>query len=176
MALNEKNLDKLIDHLQAMPKKAFNLARWYDANGSGPIAAARDKASPACNPRAARSLIRKQREADGTHPCGTSACIAGYAVILQRAERGATAGTFHGWKDMGAEWLGLSEPQAYALFTPQPFSNAVGPDRLMRGREGVTLGEAIRVLKHLRETGLVDWRVAKFRNEVVDETATGISA
>lgn len=86
--------------------------------------------------------------------CGTTACIAGWAYALQRPR--TKAATFikrdvevHVRAD-ATEFLGLTGVEAHKLFVP---SDEAGPWR------NITPAHAVAVLRHLAETGEVDWSV-----------------
>lgn len=73
--------------------------------------------------------------------CKTAACIAGWAAVLA----GEEAAMPPRWAAM--DWLGLSMRKSKGLFMPSGLDE---PKNFPRAR-------AIDVLKHLRETGEVDW-------------------
>lgn len=81
--------------------------------------------------------------------CTTVACIAGWAVCV-RHNLPADPYSF-GVLDDAREWLGLSWSKASSLFSP------VGFDYF-----ATTPAQAVRVLRHLAETGDVDWSVANY--------------
>ena len=77
------------------------------------------------------------------HDCGTPACIAGYASLMEDADRR----THH--MDAAREFLGLSGVQASLLFSAIPYEYP--------GFAPPTVDEALAVLDHLIETGKVRW-------------------
>ena len=87
------------------------------------------------------------------HPCGTPACIAGCAChIAPDADHSSMA--------LAAEYLGLTAEQKTELFMPH-----FDPEGLFYAAEPgeigyVTREHAAAVLRHLAETGTVDWNVA----------------
>jgi hypothetical protein len=100
---------------------------------------------------------------DRLDSCGTVACLAGWAHGLRyprrsinrliadaKIETDAETGDFGGvtWVS-GAEFLGLDFDQAHELFLP----SGVGP------WDKITPAHAVAVLRHLAETGEVDWTV-----------------
>ena len=97
------------------------------------------------------------------HVCGTPACIAGHAALLAEPDGQLVAPTERcgahfkfsdgeiGYISETAQtWLGLEEWPAAELFDPHP----LGED------EDATSAQAGQVLRHLAETGEVDWMVA----------------
>ena len=81
------------------------------------------------------------------HNCGTTACIGGYATILLNG--GGEYRTIPDGKI--ADWLGVPIETAEALFY------ATGVDYGPQWFEKVTPSQAVSVLRHLAETGEVDW-------------------
>jgi hypothetical protein len=76
------------------------------------------------------------------HDCGTPSCIAGWAVHLAGIDcsRSQVA-------DKAADWLDLYfEDEAQDLFEPSHLPY-----------EAITPQHAAKVLRHLAETGVVDW-------------------
>ena len=98
------------------------------------------------------------------HLCGTAACIAGWTVARFGKSGRATKVDhrrpveFHGpVSDTAATVLGLDVDVAEGLFMPCLL------------RDGVSIGEvtashAVRTLRHLAETGEVDWRATMKEN------------
>lgn len=86
------------------------------------------------------------------HSCGTVACIAGWTLALQ----GHITESMSDSDEVGlgvseaAEFLGLEGRKAFELFFAYTFPGS-------RGK--ITAAHAVRVLRHLAETGAVDWRV-----------------
>jgi hypothetical protein len=84
------------------------------------------------------------------HDCGTVACIAGWALAVKKGSQPRNAKKAEGEALITAEeYLGLNQYEAHALFFP--------PERHERD---ITPSEAVAVLRHLAETGEVDWSVA----------------
>ena len=74
------------------------------------------------------------------HACGTPSCIAGWAVHLAGIDCGP-----HQVPDKAADWLDLPIGEEWELFDPDlPYSS-------------ITPQHAAKVLRHLAETGVVDW-------------------
>ena len=87
--------------------------------------------------------------------CGTIACIAGHAYLLDKqASPNAEAHAYRAttsYLDVGAEFLGITDSDdAERLFYGSNY------DRL----EDITPEQAITVLEHLRDTGNVNWGIA----------------
>ena len=85
------------------------------------------------------------------HPrCGTPACIAGHAVWLA-GWWGRLPTGFGAQIDFAKDWLGLSQAERYALFSAHPDGLDDPP----------TAQDAAATLRHLAETGEVDWRATR---------------
>jgi hypothetical protein len=87
-------------------------------------------------------------DASGSH-CGTVACIAGWAEAVRLNT--STFDNDGGVPDRSQEYLGLDQDQADVLFYGFGGWNdltQISPD------------EAVAVLRHLAETGKVDWSVS----------------
>ena len=88
-----------------------------------------------------------------SHTGDTSGCIAGHAAALAGAD---LANYSHlNLHDTARAWLGLSEEQANTLFAPVE----VEADCAARETDHnfVTKRHALAVLRHLADTGNVDW-------------------
>jgi hypothetical protein len=86
------------------------------------------------------------------HSCGTIACIAGWTRCVRTGRRFARTGAGPDefpWQ-READWLGLDTEAGYTLFLTD--------DELPL--EEITSAEAVAVLRHLADTGEVDWSVA----------------
>ena len=81
------------------------------------------------------------------HDCGTTACIAGWAVALD----GLNPLKVYNVAKRARKLLGLTDNQAAELFSGSVISKAHGP----------TSQDAALVLYNLAETGKVDWNVAQ---------------
>ena len=84
------------------------------------------------------------------HDCGTPACIAGHAAYLLS---GMSLYPSTGIIEAKA-WLGLSSIEADCLFDSMPFGAEPGIS-------APTPQDAAATLRHLAETGEVDWRRAE---------------
>ena len=97
--------------------------------------------------------ISASSEEDMTgHGCGTVSCIAGWTLAIDsdfKIDKKITPDDPL-WKGAAAHLLGLDKEAAHNLFM------AVGAADI----EEVTPAEAIAVLRHLAETGEVDWSLA----------------
>jgi hypothetical protein len=84
------------------------------------------------------------------HDCGNPACICGWANFVQNELNG----TEHriGSPVHARNWLGLEMEQASALFKPNG-------DSSYETWEEITPTHAAAVLRHLADTGRVDWSV-----------------
>lgn len=102
--------------------------------------------------------IATDRRKDHVDSCGTVACIAGWAHCVRYPRRklarliADTEDYAHyesvAWES-AVDFLGLSEETADDLFQP----SGAGPWTY------ITPAQAVRVLRHLAETGKVDWSV-----------------
>lgn len=96
--------------------------------------------------------------------CGTTACIGGCAVMWWGSEEHKRC-QFENWyiprfdaRQVAANLLGLSTTTANALFCPDSFPYTPGEDGPLQDRlEEVTPAWAARCIRHLMETGEVDW-------------------
>lgn len=85
------------------------------------------------------------------HECGTPACIAGHAAALAGIDRTEGPAIARAARD----WLGLDEERGSELFWPEnEHANWWG---LTRRFQKVTRAHAGAVLRHLAETGRIDW-------------------
>jgi hypothetical protein len=97
--------------------------------------------------------------------CGTSACIAGWCAIMEIGQEKALKADWHGeTRHIAAAALGIDEWTATHLFTPR--GNSPGSLAFIQldynGRDPwrCTELEAARVLRHLADTGELDWSAA----------------
>jgi hypothetical protein len=81
--------------------------------------------------------------------CGTAMCIGGWAYTLSTGEP-ANTDRRYGIRDIAADYLGLTIPDAGTLF----YAEGAG-----QSTDDITADRAIAVLEHLIETGEVDWSV-----------------
>jgi hypothetical protein len=135
-----ENLDKLIAHMERVPDELFDMSNWL---------ALKDMPSGSWS----SSLIgaRTNALAQDQQPCGTACCIAGEAWFAMPKEDRMWLSPDTPRVSQSAEaWLGLTEDEAQHLFIPD--SEASGWPLHALSREA-----AIAVLRHLRETGEVDW-------------------
>ena len=103
-------------------------------------------------------MVFDMTEWGGEHPCGTAACIAGWTVARfgwnGRAMQIDHRRPLGGGRDVfdGAQCVfGLAYSEAQRLFAPNERRD--GADMWE-----VTAEHAVRTLRHLAETGNVDWR------------------
>lgn len=90
----------------------------------------------------------EKRPSSNKHPCGTSCCLAGFAFIAAKGRNWTDDENMSDVENVATEFLGLSSTEAHDLFYPgsEIYDHA-------RRRHG------IQVLKHLRDTGEVDWDI-----------------
>lgn len=144
--MNRDNLIRLIDHLERTPDPAFKMLGWIENEGSF------DPYALIMHVGRAKALIENQEKADPkSHPCGTVACIGGYAAILSASE-GKVASGGGGWRveSLGCEWLGLSDTDSMRLFYGEGYRYGMG---------SITKKRAIAVLKHFLDTGKINWNI-----------------
>jgi hypothetical protein len=132
--MDKKRLLKLAEVLESdEAAKHFDMESFYD-DGAG--------------------NLPNVRVGEFIHRCGSVACIAGWAVATfdpKRTTRDDTLG-------LATALLGLNSQQAHRLFVPgeergcDEFS-----DRTRRSVYDATAAEAAKVVRHLAETGEVDW-------------------
>ena len=90
------------------------------------------------------------------YPCGAPACIAGWAIFLFPAQIQLSYDGDHIYR--AARLLGISNSMGTRLFEPRFMHADVGI--LIPGSPGfITARHAAAVLRHLVETGEVDWTV-----------------
>ena len=95
--------------------------------------------------------------------CGTVCCIAGYALALKRPDISGEdiAGEHFNIEAEATRYLGLDLGDAGELFLPQPpYSRPWNQIDHQRYLAQITPAQAVRVLRHLAETGEVDWSIA----------------
>ena len=98
------------------------------------------------------------------HPCGTAACIAGWTVArfgenddAEEIDHRRPLGDGDDVFDGALSVLGLSFPEAQRLFAPNERRDGVSMSE-------ITAEHAVRTLRHLAETGEVDWRATMVEN------------
>jgi hypothetical protein len=167
VSVNVENINKTIARIRANKNFKFNMADWGDHD--------------------------EQVFDNNKHPCGTSACIAGFAslasgsvpivkeiftywtghdeeksieVDVMKFDEAADNG-YSGAFDVGRNYLGLTEDQADALFIPSRKYIGDTNGHIFMGPDffAATDEDAIRVLEHLRDTGNVDWSQSGMKGE-----------
>lgn len=94
--------------------------------------------------------IQSDPPTDHFRKCSTVACIAGWAYSISHPRRNirSLAGTTT-ISEGAAHWLGLDDDTAMDLFVPTEIYDFAT----------ITPAHAVAVLRHLAETGEVDWSV-----------------
>lgn len=95
------------------------------------------------------------RTPDRIDSCGTTACIAGWTFAIFRPDTDPDFVINGSGPSIGrtaADLLGLTPDQRSALFTPDDFGEE-------EEWTNITPAHAVAVLRHLAETGKVDWSV-----------------
>ena len=82
--------------------------------------------------------------------CGTPACIAGWTLYLAGKDVGEYAEWNRAWVRDGAEWLGVPEHEAQAMFVP---TDVVNGDQL----DAIVPADAVTMLETYKECEMVVW-------------------
>lgn len=128
--MNTENILKLAALLRSQAEQHFNMQTWLSAN---------------------REYLGTNRPIGKlVRTCGTTACIAGWAVVMDKpdAEFLSYGQTVYSIPNMAREILGLEVDLSADLFSP---------DHYMIDYKKVTNEVAADVLEHLAETGEVVW-------------------
>jgi hypothetical protein len=104
---------------------------------------------------------------DCEHECGTVACIAGHAYIMQLQEDGICNEEIRRamYRDEGhipekaQEYLGLTDEQSFDLFLGYISKEHLG---------GITSRKAATVIRRFVETGKVEWRYGRLDDVILD--------
>lgn len=90
----------------------------------------------------------------GYNICGTASCISGWSNFFRLTENGGKVESFDDLKDdfEAGKWLGLNPSSLVYLFY------GVGAQIPLNK---ITKAHAVAVIKHWKETGIIDWRVEK---------------
>ncbi len=106
------------------------------------------------------------------HPCGTAACIGGWAVNQMLCDVGLKRKVINQHEKVAHTaqlYLGLDLEKANELFAPRN-DHASYRETNAEGYKFITAKRAATVLRHLADTGEVDWSAT----EEVDETVVAI--
>lgn len=96
------------------------------------------------------------------HECNSVSCIAGWAALYMKTDgtllkRPRDLGwNFRGYMETAQGLLGLTQDQSLCLFEPMFYVASVCD----KDWDAVTPVQAVKVLKHLRDTGEVNWDLA----------------
>lgn len=165
---NIENINAVIDALEGKTavlwggeQVLYNQCDWFTAANVGESFSEEDR--------------KRQGSINGkSFSCGTTACIAGFVVLaldLPLMER-MMQGLFDAYmlKTRARELLGLDHEEAHDLFSGSVLRYDERPTIVYFDNGEKYVAEtphaiqAVRVLKHLRDTGKVDWRVAGLVN------------
>lgn len=150
--MNKERIQNLITHMEEMPNHAFDMNQWMrveieyqdpERDGesyTGFVGPGRVLAEP----ERFGTLFREK------HVCGTVGCIAGHAIVIAMKENAIGKGftDYDSIIPAAGAYLDLTMYDARELFKA----------RALNGNfDSVTKQQAINVLKHLRDTGDVDW-------------------
>lgn len=91
--------------------------------------------------------------ADEVDGCGTVCCIGGHIALHKLSDATAT-------DEAVADWLGIEVELAERLFLPGDVYNVLTLDE-MRAAWAATPAQGAAVLRHLADTGEVDWTIPK---------------
>ena len=145
--LRKIRLTQLIQDLQKEQQIAFYMGTYYSTN----------------IPRHAGIFAELPPENIPEGYCGSLCCLAGLAYVkhAERPERLHSDQYFEWAKD----WLGLTQAEAKALFTP-------GEVMVFKVARHYSKSTAVRVLRRLRDEGVVDWPRA-MKEEIAAGTTEG---
>lgn len=132
--MNRENIQKVRDHIAALDAGRFNMTDYFVL----PADEGRDRYTDA----ARRQYGSNAAALEGS--CGTAACIAGHALALLLPEQPIPDKP----KEVAADLFDIGDDEANELFVPDARTNS-----------RTTPAQAVRVLDHLLETGLVDWSI-----------------
>ena len=141
IGLNVDRLRELADFIGALPTGQFDMDHWGN--------------------NTAIEAVQHIYE-HGTVACDTPACIGGWAAVLYGGDAiediVGTLGGVYGLQDIAAAALGLTGTSIRSLAGP----HTLGDDLFAPGvvqLATVTQHDAARVLRHLADTGRVDWSI-----------------
>lgn len=173
-SLNKENLNILINHLEKMPKEAFDMGEWMATSAN------RGGSYDTIHKDEAERVLKEQETAG--HTCGTVACIAGYATTIAVVNGFEDRDGFTIWdvRRIAKAWLGLNEERADRLFTPDAdhYSYTAydenGPYDEYLGLRDLTHEDGLEVLRGLRDRNRIDWdRIMRKRaKELTKSVAT----
>ena len=131
--MNHENIDKLIRHFESLKPENFDMCSFFNFDPYR------------INFRATLQKMKKGE-------CDTTACIAGHAVLLKKAETTGSDCTYNTvtTADEAAKWLGLTILQKHELF--YEMDHEIKPS------------DVIPVLRNLKKTGRVDWSKVRERD------------
>jgi hypothetical protein len=136
MTVNIENIDKIIEWIKADQAKHFKMRGWQN------------------------NLAHPGRGVEHFEYCNTAFCIAGWIDQHLQREDGATDETlkfgnnFYGYRDKGADFLGLDPYTAGELFLMNSEEQRMKFDKLPNEERADI---AVKVLENLKETGRVTW-------------------
>ncbi len=145
--LNIANIQKVRDHIAALPPERFDLSHWFF-----------DPSASSFGWNHADWLgVTNAQALHGS--CGTCGCIAGHALAALAPDDAVPASPGFA----AAQLLQLSTEQRYDLFEPDPGTG------LSIARSDVSRDQAVAVLDHLIATGEVDWSIIDTKAEGRDQ-------
>src|ERR1700744_3940662 len=115
MTVNVQNVTKLINHLRKINEANFDMSEWFDRNYY------LDEEGYLWDVKPAAELVTYMEKGKGN--CGTVACIAGHAALLEAAEKGKLTENITCVQSKAEEWLGLPHEMAQSLFKPGIWDN-----------------------------------------------------
>lgn len=138
--MNKERILALADALAAASDESFGMELWWSG------ALVRDEMTIA-------AVVAQHSEKDPP-PCGTAACIAGWATFLAPRSEWYTFDSRNGslvdWSATAQHWLGLEHHIADSLFTMESSDYCL---------HEATREDAVKVLYNLSKTGMVNWDV-----------------
>lgn len=90
----------------------------------------------------------KPEQFDMAEWCGTACCIAGHAIALSGKQWDHSVDDQLPPSRIAANWLDIDYGTAQQLFIPSMMDKSY---------DEITLEDALTVLRHYRDTGVVDW-------------------
>jgi hypothetical protein len=137
--VHKRRLLKLAQALESpAAERHFDMANWFEHTGL-------------------HSLPGNMPVGKAIQDCGTVACIAGWAVAVHEPKLKLCDAPVGAVFERAKKLLGLDELVAKYLFLP---ASAPHVDENFLNVYGANPKQAARVVRHLVETGEVDWRVA----------------
>jgi hypothetical protein len=148
--MNKENLLKLAEVLESeQAQKHFDMTQWITHHPNYNNLDWQEH-----HERVNESVLK-----EAVKDCGTVACIAGWAATLATPDQKLIFVSGASVQQTAEDWLELDKAEAVMLFIPWSASYYADRSKYKRNSNTITAGEAARVVRHLAETGKVDWSV-----------------